>query len=670
VKKDIRLRFKQIHRSIRSLPDADLPSLTVLTGINGSGKTHLLEAIEQGAVEVEGIPHGQLIRRFDWTTFAPQLDDAASPANLRQQRESVLQNIFNNLEGLRTQLPTYFSHHRIQGDPLLGDVSQLIAVEEAELVAALTRSTLPPQRLHRPQTPVEQIAKGFLTHRANLENSFRQQVQPYGDFGKAVEERSATLGKPLLALTRSEIREALPLTWTGSEVLQLQIANWFTVWHTAWQYNRMNRFFREHEKDETAEYLNDEKFRELYGPEPWDLTNEVLKQAGVRYRFNHPVSGAQSIEQTFELRLVDPEDGTEIQVRDISSGEKVLLAIILLLFQTRGVMGLARMPQLLLLDEVDAPLHPSFTKLLLDIIETHLVERCGLRVILTTHAPSTVALAPAGCVFELTRTPRGLREVSPSQATQILSSGFVSITSTDVIVVTESSDDVDYYQPVHTSLTSSGLVTDHPPLKFVAASKDKKAQVGGGKEQVRNWAPKLAALGLERFKGLIDLDAGNTEDAVIKVIGRYSVENYIYDPLTVASFLLHHGVTQFVSSINLAKQNVAELLRLPAVDIQRTVQELCTWLATSASEPDIAATATLKATYAGGASLQIPKWWFAVRGHDLESLLMTHINPLTSKLINGAVLKSDRRPIINFQTRAFPELVPADFVEVFARLQK
>lgn len=668
MKEDIRLRFKRVHRSIKSLPNADLPSFTILTGINGSGKTHLLEAIEQGAVEIEGTPHGALIRRFDWTTFAPQLDEAASPANLRQQRESVLQNIFNNLEGLRAQLPAYFSNNGIQGDPLLGDTSKLVTAPEAEIAETLQHCAQGQQPIREPRN--NELARSFALHRDNLERNFLQQMQPYGDFGRAVKERSASLGKPLLALSRSEMRESLPLTWTGSEVLQLQIATWFTVWHTAWQYNRMNRFFREHEKDESAEYLADDKFRELYGPEPWELTNEVLKQAGVRYRFNYPVSGAQSIEQTFELRLVDPDDNTEIQVRDISSGEKVLLAIILLLFQTRGVMGLARMPHVLLLDEVDAPLHPSFTKLLLEIIETQLVEKCGLQVILTTHAPSTVALAPAGCVFELTRMPRALREVSPSQATQILSSGFVSITSTDVIVVTESSDDVDYYQPVHTSLTSAGLVTDHPPLKFVAASKGKKGQTGGGREQVQNWAPKLAALGLERFRGLIDRDASNSEDSVIKVISRHSVENYIYDPLTIAAFLLHHGVTRFLSTVTLPKYNVAELLRLTPTNLQGAVEELWTWLATAANEPSIAAAPGVSASYAGGFSIQLPKWWVDVRGHDLESLLMAKLNPVVTNLTGGAILKTDRRPIITFQTRSFPDLVSADFVGVFGRLQK
>lgn len=638
--------------------------MTILTGINGSGKTHLLEAIEQGTVAVEGLPHEPAIRRFDWTSFAPQVDDAASPATLRQQREAVLQSILNNFENLRVQLSSYFTNQRIHGDPLLSDPQWLSEAAERELLAAASRSTSPPGGF-----PIEELVRRFLQQRAGLENNFRQQTQQYGDFARAVQERSASLGKPLFALTRNEIRESLPLTWTGSEVLQLQIANWFAIWHTAWQYNRMNRFFREHENDMSAEYLNDERFRELYGPEPWELTNEVLKQAGVRYQFNHPVAGAQSIEQTFELRLLDPDDNTEIQVRDISSGEKVLLAIILLLFQTRGAMGLARLPQLLLLDEVDAPLHPSFTKLLLDIIETQLVEKCGLRVILTTHAPSTVALAPAGCVFELTRAPRGLREVSPSQATQILSSGYVSVTASDIIVVTESGEDVDYYQAVHTRLASAGLVTDHPPLKFIAASKNKKGQTGGGREQVRNWAPKLAGLGLERFRGLIDRDDNNSEDAVIKVIGRYSVENYIYDPLTVAAFVIHHGITHFVSSIALPKHNVSELLRLPPTDIQRATEEFCAWLAKACNNPKIADAPTVDARYAGGLSLKLPTWWIDVRGHDLESTLMVHINPLAVKLGSGAILKADRRAIITFQTRSFPDLVPADFVDVLKRLQ-
>ena len=42
------LRFVETFNSINKFSDCDLPDLTIIHGINGAGKTHLLKAIESG----------------------------------------------------------------------------------------------------------------------------------------------------------------------------------------------------------------------------------------------------------------------------------------------------------------------------------------------------------------------------------------------------------------------------------------------------------------------------------------------------------------------------------------------------------------------------------------------------------------------------------------------
>lgn len=46
----MQLSFKQPHLSISAFPDIDLPPFTVIVGLNGSGKSHLLQAIANGCV--------------------------------------------------------------------------------------------------------------------------------------------------------------------------------------------------------------------------------------------------------------------------------------------------------------------------------------------------------------------------------------------------------------------------------------------------------------------------------------------------------------------------------------------------------------------------------------------------------------------------------------------
>jgi hypothetical protein len=370
------------------------------------------------------------------------------------------------------------------------------------------------------------------------------------------------------------------------------------------------------------------------------------------------------------LRLIDPSNNAlNLRIADLSSGERIMLSIALLLYQTESRIQLAAIPKVLLLDEIDAPLHPTFTRVLLETLKNTLVDRHGLKVIMATHSPSTVALAPPESVFELVREPRKLRQTSPSEACQILSSGFVSITTTDVIVITESRADPEYYGEVYSSLVRGGQLPSRPALKFIAASRKERDEQGGGSGQVHNWAPKLQELGLERFRGLVDRDQGQSETGVIKVLGRYSIENYIYDPLTLTAFLVHNGIVDILPGLNLERQNVAELLRLGDRNLEQAVDQFCEWLSKESGETGISASSKVVANYLGR-SIQISKWWIDVKGHDLETLLQKFLNPLAKKHRRSALVKSERRTLIEFQTKAFPELVPADFVSIFDGLQR
>ena len=60
-------------------------------------------------------------------------------------------------------------------------------------------------------------------------------------------------------------------------------------------------------------------------------------------------------------------------------------------------------PQVLLLDEVDASLHPSMMQNMLNVIEKVFLEN-GVKVILVTHSPTTIALAPEESVYVMNRS--------------------------------------------------------------------------------------------------------------------------------------------------------------------------------------------------------------------------------------------------------------------------
>ncbi|MDQ0627258.1 putative ATPase [Paraburkholderia graminis] len=50
----MKLHLNGPYKSIRTLTPAEIPDLVILTGVNGAGKSHLLQAIESGQVRIEG----------------------------------------------------------------------------------------------------------------------------------------------------------------------------------------------------------------------------------------------------------------------------------------------------------------------------------------------------------------------------------------------------------------------------------------------------------------------------------------------------------------------------------------------------------------------------------------------------------------------------------------
>jgi len=244
-KNQIRLSFNSRHKSIFSLPDTVLPPFTILTGVNGSGKTHLIEAINGGQVTVEGISLGNnSIRPFDWSNFSPQVDDGANPANMRVNRENALNNLIANKNNVWSQLASFFDQRQLSGESKFKDSALMLKIDEAALYALLKNCKQLNHPNPMPEHQARQFATHFIQHRNAIENQFSQQLRQYGDLEKELKECVQQLGVPTIYdLPESVFREFMPLNWTGNNFLQFQFASWFAAWHGAWEYNRINRYY-------------------------------------------------------------------------------------------------------------------------------------------------------------------------------------------------------------------------------------------------------------------------------------------------------------------------------------------------------------------------------------------------------------------------------------------
>ena len=64
----MRIQFKEIYFSIENFNPVDISNFTVLTGINGSGKSHLLRAIKERKVVFTDITNPNIVL-FNYETF-------------------------------------------------------------------------------------------------------------------------------------------------------------------------------------------------------------------------------------------------------------------------------------------------------------------------------------------------------------------------------------------------------------------------------------------------------------------------------------------------------------------------------------------------------------------------------------------------------------------------
>lgn len=84
----MQLVFNKPYLSIDQFSPIELPDFTVLTGINGSGKSQLLTAIKANHVTVYGINHTSIVH-FNYENFKLDNEGAYNGQQISQEREQA-----------------------------------------------------------------------------------------------------------------------------------------------------------------------------------------------------------------------------------------------------------------------------------------------------------------------------------------------------------------------------------------------------------------------------------------------------------------------------------------------------------------------------------------------------------------------------------------------------
>ncbi len=207
-------------------------------------------------------------------------------------------------------------------------------------------------------------------------------------------------------------------------------------------------------------------------------------------------------------------------------------------------------PDILLLDEIDATLHPSMIKNLLKVIENIFLAK-GVKVIFTTHSPTTVALASNDSIYVMKKD--GLNRIQKTlkeKAIKILTEGIPTLSikiENRKQVFVESEYDKKYYDNIYQILSKE--LNPEISLTFIESGKSKIDKNGtpiNTSNQVQQIVSTLRDNGNHLVFGIIDWDMGvdkgnkNAKNEGVKILGErkgYAIENFILNPISIAMLL-------------------------------------------------------------------------------------------------------------------------------------
>lgn len=154
---------------------------------------------------------------------------------------------------------------------------------------------------------------------------------------------------------------------------------------------------------------------------PLEVFNQIANEAKFRYILQEPE--IREDDSNINIKMLDKDTGNLVNIDDLSSGEKVILSLVLAIYTSNTD---AQFPEIILFDEPDAFLHPSLSKFMLDVMQNVFVKDKGIKIIMSTHSPSTVALAPESSLYLMDRNLGYITKTSQKEAVDLLSDGFLT----------------------------------------------------------------------------------------------------------------------------------------------------------------------------------------------------------------------------------------------------
>ena len=652
------LTFSSIYKSIVTLDTTEVPNFVVLTGRNGSGKTHLLEALDNGSVKSNLTSDYQRdILLYDWDNIIPKDTGIFDPSQYQTKRS----NWFNQIRTQQDQVFPKLQEQAIKlGIPVehCSSIRKLKLLNESKLTEIFSDADKAKKVYQKLREQIQQYGR-------NIGQQTQRHINNEDTWKKLAPEVIKERPELFLETSESKFFNNEKLLWGEVDPFQQAFGRLFSTYRELIHQNdRLEKY--PPPEDSELRHLDDEEFRKTYGEPPWNFVNKILETCNLDFRVEGPPLHEVS---SYEPRLRKVTADVEMKFQDLSSGEKVLMSFALCLYNASDLRQQKHFPKLLLLDEVDAPLHPSMVRSLLNTIQEVLVDGKDVSVILTTHSPSTVALAPEESLYEMNPSGPSIEKTTKSQAVSILTAGVptlsVSFDGRRQVFV-ESKTDAQIYEKLY-QLYKTYLQSEQS-LNFIEVgnSNESGGEANSGCVQVNRLVNNLVHNGNASVFGLIDWDrCNNPPNERIKVLShqlRNGIESLLFDPVLIATTVIKENLP-YCQEKNLVSQedtytSISVWEEAKWQEVANVVQIHILGNCDSSCEH-------LKVKYLNGMSLKIRKDYLHLDDHKLESAIVDSFGFLKPKNNRAGKLMNH---ICDSILPDYPSLMPSDLLTTFKEL--
>lgn len=346
-KLDIELNqdYKQFKNGFKTTLEGDL---IILSGINGSGKSQLMDILNMYPSQIaNNVP-------------ASEKKKYAIKASISIDNETILKKyIFKR---------TFKDNINIENTVLPNPKNSIWNKEEAWKCFSNYFSWVSSNM-------------DYEKSKAIVEKELKQK-----SYKGAPEYDSNSISKTKLDITKDEFFKVLgdDFIWRKDDLFSNQIDELFYSFAT-----------KRHDEQARLGLLqggfdNEESLKKA----PWTLLNNLFERLNFNYRFKKDYE--YETPNLKETPMIYPilsngkiDETSPRELKDLSDGEKSIISLTFALIneETRPI------EKLLLLDEFDNTLNPSLIKALFIVLEEYFIKK-GTMVIITTHSPVTISLAP------------------------------------------------------------------------------------------------------------------------------------------------------------------------------------------------------------------------------------------------------------------------------------